>query len=430
MLTQQQYLSFDSMSVQGLLLDVFCKLEREQIRYCLLRDADRLEQISQDGGEIDLLVQGDYIGQFANLVAQLGFRRLPSRGYAPHHFFVAYDSATDCWLKLDVVTECVYGHPVKALYTELAATCLERRRPYGPAYVLAPEDEIITLLLHCVLDKGYISDTRRERLLALCYQVTDEAYLSSLLSRYWLPTATWSRLFELISREQWPTLINEGRQVRHYLTKRAPMATLKRQWSSQFLRKMGRLLHGRSPTTVSVALLAPDGGGKSTLATRLQQTFFFPVRLMYMGLYQEDSTRLYLASLPGLRFVWRLLVQWWNYAIARYYQWRGQLIVFDRYSYDALLRQGQNLNRIRRWKRWLLGYALPAPDLVLLLDAPGEVLYQRKGEHSPNHLEGQRQQYLSLREWMPQIIVVDATQGIEEMRRNVTTLIWQAYLKH
>jgi len=74
--------------------------------------------------------------------------------------------------------------------------------------------------------------------------------------------------------------------------------------------------------------------------------------------------------------------------------------------------------------------AAPKPDLVVFLDAPGELLYARKGEHSPEILEQQRQHYLGLREHIPQMVVVDATRDAEQVRRTVTALIWRSYAKH
>jgi thymidylate kinase len=78
----------------------------------------------------------------------------------------------------------------------------------------------------------------------------------------------------------------------------------------------------------------------------------------------------------------------------------------------------------------LLAHACPAPDLVLVLDAPGEVLYARKGEHSADFLEQQRQQYIALRARLPEMIVVDATRDAERVRRDALAAIWRGYIAH
>ncbi|MEZ4731266.1 MAG: hypothetical protein R3E79_29455 [Caldilineaceae bacterium] len=85
--------------------------------------------------------------------------------------------------------------------------------------------------------------------------------------------------------------------------------------------------------------------------------------------------------------------------------------------------------RLQQWRRWALAHACPAPDLVILLDAPGAILYARKGEHSAALLEEQRQGYLQLKSQLRQMVVIDATQHPDTVRRQVTTQIWRGYVR-
>jgi thymidylate kinase len=106
---------------------------------------------------------------------------------------------------------------------------------------------------------------------------------------------------------------------------------------------------------------------------------------------------------------------------------RGRFVIFDRYTYDALLPSRQPLSRWQRLRRWILAYACPAPDLIVMLDAPGEILFARKGEHSAEYLERHRQAYLNLRQRFPQMIVVDAARDAEDVRRAVTSHMWRGF---
>jgi hypothetical protein len=415
-----------------LLLTVFENLAQAQLEYCLLRDHDQLDRLAPNG-EIDLLLRADQLEALNNLLPQLGFVKLPGWGHAPHHFFVAYDQKSDGWLKLDVVTEVVYGRPIQALKTPLAASCLGNRQRRGPTFVPAPEDELVTLLLHCALDKGDFAPARRQRLQVLRHQVTDEQYLSALLVSHWLPTMTWQRLAELIDSQNWTALLAERETVAARLAGRDRLGTLSRQIRNRVLRKLNTWINARRPRSLTVALLAPDGAGKSTLAANLQQSFYFPVRSIYMGLYQKTSPQswdisLAFARLPGLSFASRLVRLWWRYLTARYHQARGRLVIFDRYTYDSRLPASRPLSRLGRGRRWLLAHACPPPDLVLLLDAPGEVLYSRKEEHNSLLLEAQRQAYLKLKPHLPQLVIIDATADAEHIRREAISLIWRGYL--
>jgi thymidylate kinase len=221
---------------------------------------------------------------------------------------------------------------------------------------------------------------------------------------------------------------------------------------------------------VTVALVGPDGAGKSTVARRVTATLPFPARRVYMGVNLEASstmlptTRLALAvkharggrpdmtgrigagpgdhsqrrrgALAGLRSSLRMAnwiaEEWYRQAIAAFYQRRGQVVVFDRhffcdyYAHDvadgltgrplASRIHGYNLRRL-----------YPRPDLVVLLDAPAEVLHARKGEGTVESIEARRQEYLAQARLFRQFVVVDARQPtdavVDEVRDRIVEFV-------
>lgn len=411
-----------------LFLSTFQQLEQAEIRYCLMRDGDQIATLDEQQ-EVDLLVAHDQFQQLQRLLIRLGFVALPSWGHAPHHFFVLYDEMGDQWLKLDVVTEVAYGHPYHIMYTDLATDCLKKRQWRDGIFVPTAECEVITLLLHCVLDKGYFAPHRRQRLQTLCNEVRDEPYLTKLVQRFWQPTMTWPEVVAFIHSENWDGLLAMRQRVSQHLAKNQQLILAARKIKQRSFRKLNNWWHARRPRSITVAILAPDGAGKSTLVAGIQQSFYFPVYTTYMGLYQKNSAKKATTKAPGIGFLSRLAMQWQRYGKARYQQVRRKLVIFDRYTYDALLPARTPLSRLQQWRRWLLAHACPAPDLVIFLDAPGEMLYARKGEHSASILEEQRQFYLSLRSRLPQMVVIDATQNADLVRRRVTAQIWRSYLR-
>ncbi len=54
-------------------------------------------------------------------------------------------------------------------------------------------------------------------------------------------------------------------------------------------------------------------------------------------------------------------------------------------------------------------------------------MFARKGEHTPELLEERRQRYLDLRERYGNVVVVDATQDAETVRRDVERLVWRTW---
>ena len=412
--------------MHDLLGGVFRALERADIPYCLLRDDERPGALAR-GGEVDVLVAPERWADLRDVATGMGFADLARWGHAPHHFLVAYDPGADTWLKLDVVTAIAFGRPAHALATDMAPDALRRRRRAGPAYALAPEDALVTLLLHCLLDQGAFPEHHRARLTRLRAGIVDAALVADLLDRYAGPSLTWPRVARWVDAGGWDAMLAERRAVAEHLAGRDRLATSGRRLRDPALRKLDRargLLRPRVPT---VALLAPDGAGKTTLAAGLAATFYFPTCSLYMGLYPKGARRSPLARVKGLGLIGRLATQWRRCLVARAQQGRGRLVIFDRYAYDAYLPARRPQGALRRLRRWLLARTCPPPDMAILLDGPGVVLFARKGEHSPAALEAQRQHYLALRPHVPQMMVVDATNDADQVRRDALTLIWRRY---
>lgn len=173
-----------------------------------------------------------------------------------------------------------------------------------------------------------------------------------------------------------------------------------------------------------VALLGPDGAGKSTLTAAVAGSFILPVREFYAGLYPADRRRF---RQPGLGTV-AVLLRLWRLAIrATWHRRRGRLVLFDRYAYDARLPLPPSAGRRTRLRRALLARSLPTPDLVVVLDAPAEVLLGRRREHPIEVVEAQRRRYAELASSVPDGVIVDASVEADAVRRAVTALIWSRY---
>jgi thymidylate kinase len=330
---------------------------------------------------------------------------------------------------------------------DLAERCLRNSRLRNGVYVLALEDEFITLLLHCLLDKTSFREARAARLVALRNQIAEDEIASQRLANYvklyLAPAITEELLASAIDQQNWQLLASRRTAVVHQLWERDSITNCAHAISAWLLRRLRPLLFAIRRRGMMVALLAPDGAGKSTLAQALAQEAQLRARLIYAGtnigasniglpstrwLHKrlkagKGASSILKIVLAPLSFCNRLIEQWYRLGVAAYHRLRGRLVIFDRFVYDSWLVQ-RATTPWKRLRRWLFELGWPSPDLVILLNAPGELLYQRKHEHSPEWLERQRRAYLGLKDRLPQMVVVDATLEANAVRQEVVGLIW------
>ncbi|NUS36808.1 MAG: hypothetical protein HOQ04_10200 [Pseudarthrobacter sp.] len=100
-------------------------------------------------------------------------------------------------------------------------------------------------------------------------------------------------------------------------------------------------------------------------------------------------------------------------------------MLLDRLAQDGMLGGGEAKSRLRRLSDGLALHVQPKPDLLLLLDAPGEVMFARKGEHSPEVLEQWRNAYLELAAGLPSAHIIDASESAARVRRKASELLWK-----
>ena len=397
----------------------FAALDDAGIVWCLLRGEADLDRPDQ---EVDLLVDEVDAARLAEVLGARGFAELAAWGRGSHRPFVGYDSTDDAWPKLDVVTRIDFGR-LAEIETGAAAECLAQRTRVGDVAMLAEGDRFWALLLHCILDRGDVPERHAEPLRRMAH-LAGTRLLAGPLAAWFEANAPsgWDapRVIELARQGLWASLVALGREVRE--AGAPPGRRGARQLRRSALRRLTKLRTAVREPGLSMALLGADGAGKSTMASELGRSFYFPVRSVYMGLYGAGPAGRAPRGLLG-----RLARLWVGYVRAAYHRRRGQLVVYDRFGYDVLLRNPRQLSWRSASRRWLLGNAIPSPDMAILLDAPAEVLAGRKDEHHIDELRSLRHAYLALAQRID-APVVGTDRASDEVRRELTALIWQRYV--
>ena len=131
----------------------------------------------------------------------------------------------------------------------------------------------------------------------------------------------------------------------------------------------------------------------------------------------------------GLGLVNRVMDEWYRQTVAWLYTKRGYVVIFDRHFicdyYDV--DQVQSAPFKKRLHSTILKATLPEPDLVICMDAPGQIVFERKGEFTPEFLEQRRQHYLSLQNKIHNFVAIDATQNVESVVDQIKNLIESTY---
>ncbi|QDG61821.1 hypothetical protein [Pseudarthrobacter sp. NIBRBAC000502771] len=392
---------------------VFDTLDGTGLPWLLLRGEDDLALPS---GDVDILVDSDLLSRLDDILGSAGFCRVVAWGHGSHRFYFCYSVEEGAWIKLDVVSELAFGS-CQQWRTPWAARCLRRRTRHGSYWLPDAADQAWLLLLHLFMDKGEIAQGRQEAAQSAAKVAADGGRIAeSVRRRMGAGLATDMLNVVLAGRfEEAPAMASR----------------MKASWSggvnpaliekvSRVLRRSGARLRGHTPL---LGVMAPDGAGKTTLLNGLHADVPLPTKYVYMGLWGAGPFDSVLNRIPGGRTAKKVYRLVRGGILARFYRRMGKVVLMDRVAYDALL-AGSSSGTLARVSNALALAIIPAPEVLLVLDVPGAVMFERKGEHSPELLESWRNDYLRLAARLPGTRVVDAAQPVEAVQQVATRIIW------
>jgi thymidylate kinase len=412
-------------ALTGFLQMLFAELAARDVRYCVLHSYEELpEHLPSD---LDIAVtkgQMPLLAEVFTALGEQGYHPVQCLNYEVNGYYFVFAWTEDGALRtaaIDFISEHREGNLILTSGEELI---LGRRRR-GDFWIPSAAAEFRYLLSKKVL-KGSMS-LRQSRKLAELAMGTDaaEAVCERLFGRHWGALAAQACENETL----------EG--ILRDLKKHLWIRVLERQpWMPLWYRITdcpriaARLFR---PTGLLLALLGPDGVGKSTLlanlADRLKETFralhrfhwrpgvlfagdkaavtdpharpcYSPMRsVLHLGAHIADFQ---------IGFVLRILP-----AVAR-----TGLVLFDRYFYDLSVDSKRYRYGGPAWLPRALFRAVPSPDLVLILDAPAETVLERKRETTLEETQSQRERYLQLEGRGFRTQVIDASQSPDRVAQD------------
>jgi len=405
--------------LHGQVEEIFRALDEAGINWLLFRGEERMQKPT---GDIDVLIASRDLEMTDKVLATLGFSRQGSALMVTRRTYVAYVPEDDLWLRLDVVTRVAFGELLE-FDTSAAGAFLAAKRRSGVLFLPESNDAFWHLLLHYMLDRGDIPLPWREILRERAKDAHAAGPLAASLDA--LPSdVTSPHVLAVVQAADWSSLQALFSDIRKaWLSSRSPTSQA-RLGAQRALSRFGLNQWTSFRPGLSVAVLGPDGAGKTTLAEGLQDSLAIPTRYVYMGLWNEGRLEQLLRPVPGLNLLLLLLRLVARSCRRSYFRWRGCIVILDRFSYDAVLVTKEASWRQRFTAALVLRLSQP-PDLIVVLDLPGEVAFARKGEQDVATLDEWRASYRALESRGAQFVIIDATKPIAEVRRLATEAIWK-----
>jgi len=186
----------------------------------------------------------------------------------------------------------------------------------------------------------------------------------------------------------------------------------------------------------TVCFLGPDGSGKtsviSDVVNNLKNTTKTIVCYHLKPSLRKKKGALLTVTEPHAKpprnvalstgkVVFWLLLYW----IDRFFHGHKNLTlrIWDRYYYDLLIDPKRYRYGAPMWLARMVGKFIPRPDLIILLDAPPEILQARKQEVTLEETSRQREAYLQYVQGLKNGVVIDASQSLHQVIKNTNEVI-------
>lgn len=342
-------------------------------------------------------------------------------------------------LQLDFFTDfSVKGTPLLISYTDIQS----ETRKYGRFTIPSYRMEYVFLLMRRI----FKNDFDAEHLTPIKTALKGDVIAAKEYIGNYFDKATACRINQLVEKGDFESLASLRDNLWEKLQK------LSRQRSRgpykfkfhlcEIKRKLYRVKY---PVGCCIALLSPDGGGKSSVFERLTETcwgdfhgitkmYFRPHLLRNPGMLNPLNPIPETADNPDPHGkkpngIIKSLIRYFYYNIdyilgynllVRRKNIQKQLVVFDRYYYDYFVDIRRYRYSFPKWLPKAFAWSIPTPDIIFILEGTPQVLFERKKELPLEEIERQVKAYHGIAKKYKNAVIVDVDKPLEEVVRNIT----------
>ena len=390
------------------------------LHYCVLRNYEGLPE--NPGNDLDILVLRKDISRISNFIKIIVRRNnlciiniKQLQGYLSYVILFQADAKPqyfqiDIWWKFNWHGYSWYD----------AETVLKCRKKYQKFWIPQEIDEAIITLMKELIPQGKTLSRYHSRIKSLLRN-NREKYLNRL--KPFLNKPISSSIYKNIQENDWKEIESHHTLIKDYIIKNSWMKKPFGQFACicSFIWKHIFNFFGH-PFGIMVVLIGPDGSGKSSIVNEMKKEYlrlpFRKIQLFHGHFQIIPRLRKYSALINKLinskesykikeisridykeRSIFNSLIvilyHTIDFFIGRlllyYYRQRGDLIIFDRYFYDYFIQS--EYNKTPFFIKKFLSLFVPPPDLLILLKANSNVIYNRKKDITLDEIKRQQDKF-------------------------------------
>lgn len=322
---------------------------------------------------------------------------------------------------------------------------MDRKKTFRNFYIPSPFDEIIYTILRRTVKRNFEEkhlDTIKRAF------ASDPQDIGERI-RQTFDEDMASHILELIQSDDAECFDKHYSTFCQYVLHQSKQNNTLSKRSSQCWYNISRMLPLRflNPTGMDIALLSPDGGGKTTILNALREyevSSFSGIERKYVrpGLFQNigqykpnakpemtDNPNPHGRKPDGTIKSWiRFLIYLVDFTIGYYLKvvplkWQRKLVVFDRYYYDYFVDMYRYHYSLPQWVPHFFSAIIPKPEITFILYASPEVLYQRKRELTLEETERQCAAFKDVATKVKGAVLIDVNRPIEDIIKEIVSHI-------